>query len=213
MNHSRDNYKTSKIYENIILNGTIKARCINNYNPLTSKTEEDLIIGKEYEVEYALVGRSHSIIGLIEFPQKEFNAILFELSVNGESFDLIEDVNNVKEYLGTNGLSFNNFFFYKGIASERIEEIKSKYFNENNHPSWYAFVDRIKISRELQRLLDIEEKVNNKVDEILKIKSKEMSAFLGNARYRLFWEEKKRILKEEYGIDWLTPKERSSIRR
>ena len=208
---SRDNYKTSKIYENIILNGTVKAKCINNYNPLTGKTEEDLIIGREYEVEYTLVGRSYSIIGLIEFPQKEFNTILFELSVNGESFNLIEDVDNMREYLGNNGLSFNNFFFYKEIDSQRIVEIKSKYFNELNHPSWYAFVDRIKISRELQRLLDIEEEVNNKVDEILKNKSKGVSGFLGNALYRLFWEEKKRILKEEHGIDWLTPKERSII--
>ena len=210
---SRDIYKTSKIYENIILNGTVKAKCINNYNPLTGKTEEDLIIGREYEVEYILIGRSYSKISLLEFPQKEFNTILFEFSVNGESFNLIEDVDNVREYLGNNGLSFNNFFFYKGIDFERVGEIKSKYFNEINHPSWYAFVDRIKISRELQRLLDIEEEVNNKVDEILKNKSKGMSGFLGNARYRLFWEEKKRILKEEYGIDWLTPKERSSIRR
>ena len=207
---SEENYKTSKIYANVLINDNVKALCINNIDPYTNKTEKDLIIGREYEVEYALIGRSYVRVSLVDIPTKDFNAQLFKFFVNREPFDLIDDYYKIQNYLGNIELRFNNFFFYKETDSERIEEIKSKYFKFSiiNHPSWYAFIDRIKISRELQRLLDIEEEVNNKVDEILKNKSEGMSVFLRNARYRLFWEEKKKILKEEYGIDWLTPIER-----
>lgn len=53
----------------------------------------------------------------------------------------------------------------------------------------------------LKKLALIEKEVDQKVEELLK-DEKRLLGFC-----HLFWSTKKRILKEEYGIDWLTPAE------
>ena len=53
----------------------------------------------------------------------------------------------------------------------------------------------------MEKLSIIEDEVDNRVEEILKDVQK-MSGYC-----HMFWETKKRLLKEEYGIDWLTPAE------
>lgn len=53
----------------------------------------------------------------------------------------------------------------------------------------------------LEKLSKIEEEVDHKVDEILKRRATYVRVL------PLYWGTKKRLLKEEYGIDWLTPAE------
>ena len=53
----------------------------------------------------------------------------------------------------------------------------------------------------IAKLSMVENEVNRKVEEILKDEPR----WLGFCH--LYWSTKKRILKEEYGIDWLTPAE------
>lgn len=53
----------------------------------------------------------------------------------------------------------------------------------------------------IAKLSMVENDVNRKVEEILKDEPR----WLGFCH--LYWSTKKRILKEEYGIDWLTPAE------
>ena len=53
----------------------------------------------------------------------------------------------------------------------------------------------------IEKLTKIEEEVNNRVEEILK----DVPKLLGYCH--TFWETKKRVLKEDYGIEWLTPAE------
>ena len=53
----------------------------------------------------------------------------------------------------------------------------------------------------LEKLAKIEKEVDEKVDALLFDEPR------GLGFCHLFWETKKRILKEEYGIDWFTPAE------
>ena len=53
----------------------------------------------------------------------------------------------------------------------------------------------------IAKLSMVENEVNRKVEEILKDAPRRLGFC------HLYWSTKKRILKEEYGIDWLTPAE------
>ena len=53
----------------------------------------------------------------------------------------------------------------------------------------------------LEKLSYIEQEVDAKVEEILKDETRKLGFC------HLFWETKKRLLKEKYEIDWLNPAE------
>ena len=53
----------------------------------------------------------------------------------------------------------------------------------------------------LEKISKIEKEVEQKVEELLQDEPRYMGFC------HLYWRTKKRILKEDYGIDWLTPAE------
>lgn len=76
------------------------------------------------------------------------------------------------------------------LISEKIRDIAQK-----------TIVKRENSVETIAKLSMVEKEVNQKVDEILKNEPR----LLGSCHS--YWSTKKRILKEEYGIDWLTPAE------
>lgn len=53
----------------------------------------------------------------------------------------------------------------------------------------------------LRKIAEIEDDVTKKVDEILKNEKRQLGFC------HIYWSTKKRILLEDYGIEWITPSE------
>ena len=81
-------------------------------------------------------------------------------------------------------------------TSERIakEYIEYKYM-------FASLIARKNSEETLQKLAKVEKEVEEKLNEKFKDEPKEMGFC------HTYWDEKKRILKEDYGIEWLTPDE------
>ena len=121
----KNNYLDESYQDNIPkFSGNLNAVCVNNFDPWSEVTE-DLEIGKTYEVEYALIGRSWTLIGLKEFPDKLFNSILFNFYDNNKPFDIINDFLEVRENLKANLRPITTLVLYCETSEERFLKLLS----------------------------------------------------------------------------------------
>ena len=104
--------------------GPLKAVCINNYDHWLN-TKVTLEIGKEYEVEYALIGRSWTMISLKDFPNQVFNSVLLNFYENNNPFSIINDFLKIKESLKVHLRPTTTLVLYDIISEIRLKEILS----------------------------------------------------------------------------------------
>lgn len=71
--------------------GIVRAICINNYDGWLEKRHKNLKIGKQYTIEYAIIGSSTSLVYLSELKEHLFNYSLFNCYINGQEIGLIKD--------------------------------------------------------------------------------------------------------------------------
>ena len=71
--------------------GVVRAICVNNYDGLLEQKHKNLKIGKQYTIEYAIIGSSTSRVYLSELKEQLFGYSLFNCYINGQEIGLIED--------------------------------------------------------------------------------------------------------------------------
>jgi uncharacterized protein len=71
--------------------GIVRAICINNYDNWCKKKHKNLKIGKQYTIEYAIIGSSTSLVYLSELKEHLFSYSLFNCYINRQEIGLIED--------------------------------------------------------------------------------------------------------------------------
>lgn len=71
--------------------GVVRAICVNNYDGWLEQKHKNLKIGKQYTIEYAIIGSSTSRVYLSELKEQLFGYSLFNCYINGQEIGLIED--------------------------------------------------------------------------------------------------------------------------
>lgn len=110
--------------------GIVRAVCIDVYDQWQNKKEPDLEIGKQYTVEYAVIGGPISQIYLSEFKGKPFNLVaLFHYYINGQPISLVDDA-QVFWQISQPALSANRarIFKYRGATEEGLRNLKEGFF-------------------------------------------------------------------------------------
>ena len=176
----------------------------------------ELIKDNYYTLEYAVIGKSLTKICFSEFPDSEYDSKLFTYKEGNDVINLVEEFREIKSIVEKN-YKDNIIIIYNNLSEKRLFQISKKY---NNVPIFffsreegYVFIaidhyfNKIVMAKTnsketLQQIKEIEEEVDRKVNENLKDIKQPMLGFC-----HVFWNEKKRILKEEYNIKWFTPAE------
>lgn len=109
-------------YNNTI---SLQAKCVRNTDPWTGREILGLEIGKVYNVECSVIGRSWSHIYVKEFPHVYINSNCFEYYYEGQKTKLINPV--VRHLIAlSNSLNWHNsfchrIFVYAAATSETVE--------------------------------------------------------------------------------------------
>lgn len=110
--------------------GVVRAVCINNYDAWLEKKHKKLKIGRQYTIEYAVIGSSTNIVYLSELKEHQFGYSLFNCYINGQKIDLIEDArifwNVSQQDMPTRS---TRILQYRGATKEGLEYIRAFFPN------------------------------------------------------------------------------------
>lgn len=91
-------------------------------------TMPQLEIGKSYNVDYVIIGRSRSILCLSEFPELLFGAGLFTFYINDEEIHIIWDYRALK-IISNDTCMETTLMICRSLSLDRITQIKQKHNN------------------------------------------------------------------------------------
>lgn len=191
----------------------VTAICKTTFDSWNNRNITELLKDNSYSLEYAVIGKSLTKICVSEFPDSEYNSELFTYKIGNDIINLEEEFREIKSIVEKN-YKDNIIIIYNKLSEKRLFQ---KY---NNVPTFlysreegYVFIaidhysNKIVMAKTnseetLQQLKEIEEEVDRKVNKNLKDTQQPMLGFC-----HVFWNEKKRILKEEHNIEWFSPAE------
>lgn len=194
----------------------ISAICKSTFDGWYNRNIPELVKNNSYTLEYAVIGKSLTKICVSELPDTEFNSVLFSFKIGNDIINLVEDFREIKSIVEKN-YKGTIIIIYSNLSEKRLFKISKKYYNVPtflySREEGYVFIaidhysNKIVMAKTnseetLQQLKEIEEEVDRKVNENLKDIQQPMLGFC-----HVFWNEKKRILKEEYNIEWFSPAE------
>lgn len=91
-------------------------------------TIPQLEIGKFYNVDYVIIGRSWSKVCLSEFPEQLFGAGLFTYYINDEEIHIIWDYRALKR-ISNDTCMETTLIVCRSLSEDRITQIKQKHNN------------------------------------------------------------------------------------
>ncbi len=91
-------------------------------------TIPQLEIGKSYNVDYVIIGRSRSMLCLSEFPELLFGAGLFTFYINDEEIHIIWDYRALKR-ISNDSCMETTLIICRSLSEDRIAQIKQKHNN------------------------------------------------------------------------------------
>lgn len=106
--------------------GTLVAKCRSTHDYKYDTDLAQLTIGRTYEVEYAVISGSWTLVCLHEFPNELFNSALFDFYVNDNNFYLIEDYRAIKRIINDSH-RVTTTIIYSSLTKIRISEIKERH--------------------------------------------------------------------------------------
>lgn len=109
--------------------GTLTAVCRSTRNGWDNMDCTLLTIGKTYEVEYAIIGRSWTMVCLKEFPNELYNSALFNFYINGEDIRHIATDYRALKRMTNDSYQETTNLIYSSLSDERIAEIKKRHNN------------------------------------------------------------------------------------
>lgn len=107
--------------------GTMTAVCHSNYDRWDN-TIPQLEIGKTYNVDYVIIGRSCSMVCLSEFPEQVYGAGLFTYYLNEEEIHIIRDYKALKR-ISNDSCRETTLMICRDLSEERITQIKERHSN------------------------------------------------------------------------------------
>lgn len=69
----------------------MRAICVNNYDGWHEQKHKNLKIGKQYIIEYTIIGGGFTKVYLSELKEELFNYVLFNYYINKQEIGLIEE--------------------------------------------------------------------------------------------------------------------------
>jgi len=91
-------------------------------------TIPQLEIGKSYDVDYVIIGRSWSKVCLSEFPEQLFGAGLFTYYINDEEIHIIWDYRALKR-ISNDACRETTLMICRDLSKDRAVQIKLKHNN------------------------------------------------------------------------------------
>lgn len=107
--------------------GDISALCRSNYDLLTGAEVPTIEIGKIYNVEYAIIGRSWTTVCFSEIPDQQFNAILFTYYIGGDKISIIADYFTIRRISNDMSRFTTTIMICKKLSDARIAQIRQMY--------------------------------------------------------------------------------------
>ncbi|WP_304472814.1 hypothetical protein [uncultured Duncaniella sp.] len=104
--------------------GTLTAVCRNTHDSWNNTDTQQLSIGKTYEVEYAIIGRSWTMVCLKEFPNELYNSAMFNFYINGEDIRHIATDYRALKRMTNDNYHETTTLIYRSLSEARIAEIK-----------------------------------------------------------------------------------------
>ncbi len=113
----------------IPIHGTLTAVCRNTRDCWNNIDLPQLTIGETYEVEYAIIGHSCTMVCLKESPNELYNSALFHFNINGEDIGHIATDYRVLKRMTHDNYQETTTLIYSSLSDERITEIKKRHNN------------------------------------------------------------------------------------
>lgn len=107
--------------------GDIRALCRSNYDLATDAEVPTIEIGKIYNVEYAIVGRSWSTVCFSEIPEQLFNSILFTYYIGGDEINMIADYHTIRRISNDMSRNTTTIMICKKLSDARIAQIRQRH--------------------------------------------------------------------------------------
>ena len=82
-----------------------------------------LTLGKEYSVDYVLLGRSWSRVCLSEFPDCEFDRHYFTFHINGKQIDIIEDYFAIIRLSKYTPIIYTTLMICRNLSEDRLNQV------------------------------------------------------------------------------------------
>lgn len=111
------------------IQGTLTAMCRNTHDSWNNTKTQQLSIGKTYEVEYAIIGRSWTMVCLKEFPNELYNSVLFNFYISGEDIGRIATDYRALKRMTNDNYHETTTLIYSPLSDERISEIRNQHYN------------------------------------------------------------------------------------
>lgn len=107
--------------------GVVRAICVNNYDGWHEQKHKNLKIGKQYTIEYAIIGGTTKVY-LSELKEELFNYVLFNCYINRQKIGLIEEArilwNVSQQDMPTRSA---RIIKYRGATKKGLEYIREFY--------------------------------------------------------------------------------------
>ena len=107
--------------------GIMRAKCHSNQD-VNGMIIPNIEIGITYTVDYVIMGRSWSKVCLSEFPELEYNTILFTFLIDNEEINLIWDYRALKR-LSNDTCRETTLMICNDSSEDRMAQIRTKHDN------------------------------------------------------------------------------------
>ncbi len=107
--------------------GDIRALCRSNYDWLTHAKVPTIEIGKIYNVEYAIIGRSWSTVCFSEIPEQQFSSELFTYYIGGDEIGIIADYLAIRRISNDMSRPTTTIMICKKLSDARIAQIRQRH--------------------------------------------------------------------------------------
>ena len=102
------------------------ALCHSTHDGWTDKDIPQLEVGKTYNVDYAVIGRSWTKICLSEYPEHLFSSVLFSFFFGGEIISPARDYRELKR-ITNDTYRATTLIIYSDLSEDRIEQIRKRH--------------------------------------------------------------------------------------